>query len=80
MDNAATDTDAAEEYGHERISAMKKEIDKTLIRIRKTLTKIKLGKYGICEKCRQLIDTDRLAVNPTAMLCINCQKKSQPLS
>ena len=74
MDNAAVDTDAAEEFGHERISALKKEIDKALIRIRKTLTKIKVGKYGTCEDCGQMIDTDRLACYPTATLCINCQK------
>lgn len=74
-DNAAVDTDAAEEFGHERISALKTEIDKTLIRVRKTLTKIKLGRYGLCEKCHKMISTDRLAANPTASLCIDCQKK-----
>jgi RNA polymerase-binding transcription factor DksA len=72
-DNAAVDTDAAEEFGHERVVAMKMEIDKGIIRIRKTLTRIKLGKYGICDKCRKMIDTDRLAINPTASLCIKCQ-------
>lgn len=76
-DNAATDTEAAEQVGHERISALKREIDKGLINVRKTLTKIKIGKYGICEGCRQLIDTDRLAVNPTAELCIKCAKEKQ---
>lgn len=76
-DNAANDTEAAEEAGHERISALKKEIDKTLIRIRKTLTRIKLGKYGLCTSCGKMIDTDRLAINPTAELCISCQKKQK---
>jgi len=74
-DNAAVDTDAAEESGHERITALKKEIDKTLIRIRRTLTKIKIGKYGLCESCNQLIDTDRLAVNLTSSECMKCVKK-----
>lgn len=74
-DNAATDTDAAEQVGHERISALKGEIDKGLINVRKTLTKIKIGKYGSCEKCGNLINTDRLAANPTAAFCIKCQKK-----
>jgi RNA polymerase-binding transcription factor DksA len=75
-DNAAVDTDAKEEEGHERVAALRLEIDKTLISIRKTLTKIKVGKYGLCENCGQLIDTDRLAVNPTATYCINCAKKN----
>jgi len=76
-DNAAIDTDAAEESGHERITALKKEIDKTLIRVRRTLTRIKIGKYGLCESCDQLIDTDRLAVNPTSSECIKCANKKK---
>lgn len=76
-DNAASDAEAAEQVGHERISALKSEIDKALINIRKTLSKIKIGKYGICEGCGQMIDTDRLAVNPTAELCIKCEKKKK---
>lgn len=71
-DNAAVDAEAAEEFGHDRVSALKQEVEKTLIRIRKTLTRIKIGKFGLCEKCGQLIDTDRLAIDPTASLCIKC--------
>ena len=73
-DNAAIDTEAKEESGHDRVSALKLEIDKTLIRIRKTLTRIKVGKFGICEKCHKMIDTDRLAIDATATLCIKCAK------
>lgn len=76
-DNAAIDTDAAEESGHDRVAALKLEIDKTLIRIRKTLTKISIGRYGTCDKCKKLIDTDRLAVDPTANLCIECAKNNK---
>jgi len=75
--NAAVDLEAAEETGHERITVLKKEIDKTLISVRKTLTKIKIGKYGLCESCKQLIDTDRLAINPTATDCMKCNKKKK---
>lgn len=74
--NAAIDTDAAEETGHDRIAALKLEVEKTLINIRKTLTKIKLGRYGLCEQCGQMIDTDRLAIDPTASLCIKCAAKN----
>lgn len=76
-DNAAVDTDAAEEVGHERVQALQSEMSKNLVRIRKTLTKIKVGKYGLCEKCGQLIDTDRLAVMPEAEYCIQCQKTAK---
>ncbi|MEA3355550.1 MAG: TraR/DksA C4-type zinc finger protein [Patescibacteria group bacterium] len=74
-DNAAVDTDVKEKSGHERVSALKLEIDKTLIRIRKTLTRIKVGKYGMCSVCHQMIDTDRLAVDPTVETCIKCASK-----
>lgn len=78
-DNTA-DADAAEEFGHSRVSALKQEIDKALVVVRKTLTKIKLGKYGLCEDCGHLINTDRLAVNPTAELCIKCAQKKEKKS
>jgi len=74
-DNAASDSDAAEQVGHARVSALLLEINKNLVRIRKTLTRIKLGKYGICKGCGKMIDTDRLAVDPTAEYCLKCAKK-----
>jgi RNA polymerase-binding transcription factor DksA len=77
INNAAVDTDAAEETGHDRVAALKLEVDRTLINIRKTLTKIKLGRYGLCENCREMIDTDRLAIDPTVSLCIRCAAKTK---
>jgi len=74
-DNAAPDADAAEQVGHERASAMKRQVERKLIQIRKALTRIKIGKYAICEKCGQMVDTDRLIVMPEATVCIKCEKK-----
>ncbi len=76
-DNAASDTEAKEEFGHDTISALQLELNKGLVRIRKALTKIKIGKYGICENCGKMIDTERLAVMPTAELCVNCEKSRE---
>src|SRR3989338_7646642 len=73
--NAAIDAEAMEQSGHDRVSALKLEVDKGLINIRKTLTRIKLGKYGLCDVCGKMIDTDRLAIDPTANLCIECSRK-----
>jgi len=75
VNDNAVDTDAAEEVDHDRVAALQVEVEKTLIRIKKTLTKINVGKYGLCEGCGKLINTDRLAVDPTASLCIKCTKK-----
>jgi DnaK suppressor protein len=74
-DNAAVDAEAAEQFGHERVEAMKREVDKGLINVRKALTKIKVGNYGMCEGCGAMIDTDRLAIDPTARYCMKCQSK-----
>lgn len=76
-DNADIGMEAREQWGHQRVEALGKEVDKTLIRIRKALTRIKIGRYGICESCGRMIDTDRLAVNPMADLCMSCQRKQQ---
>lgn len=76
-DNAAIDADAAEQFGHENVTAVTREIDKMLVRVKKALTRIKIGKYGLCEGCGNMIDTDRLAVNPTAVYCMTCEKKRQ---
>lgn len=76
-DNASDDSDAAEQAGHERISAFVQEINKALISVRKALTRIKVGRYGICDGCGKMIDTDRLAANPTAEYCLSCASKKK---
>ncbi|QLG69345.1 MAG: Transcriptional regulator, TraR/DksA family [Candidatus Woesebacteria bacterium] len=76
-DNAFPDTDAAEQFGHTRVSAIKKELDRKIIQTRKALTRLKIGKYGICENCGEMIDTDRLLVYPEATLCVKCQKEKE---
>lgn len=75
IDSAAPDADAAEQFGHSRIEALKHEIDRRLIEIRKALSKIKIGSYGTCEECGEMIDTERLMVKPEASKCIECEKK-----
>ena len=74
VDNAASDTDVKEQVSHHRIEVIQSELNRNLIRIRKALAKIGLGKYGICEKCGKMIDTERLSAIPIADLCIECAK------
>ncbi len=76
-DNAADDTEAHEKAGHERTQALIAQLNTVLIQTRKALTKIKIGKYGTCERCGKMIDTDRLAAIPTATLCLSCEKKKE---
>ncbi len=73
-DNAAVDTDAAEQIGHMRVSALKQTLDRSIIQIRKAMSRIKIGKYGLCERCGKFIDTDRLMIMPESTVCIACEK------
>ncbi len=76
-DDPAIDTEVSEIINHDQVSAERKEASRAIISIRKALTKMKLGTYGICEGCGSMIDTDRLAINPTADLCVECEKKRE---
>ena len=77
LDNAATDTEAEEQFGHARVTAIKGELNNRAKQIKKALKRIKHGKYGICEDCQKMIDTDRLGAYPEATMCINCEKKRE---
>jgi RNA polymerase-binding transcription factor DksA len=75
--NAAIDADAAEQFGHMRANALKATLDRTIIQTRKALARIKIGKYGICERCGNFIDTDRLMILPETTVCVACEKKKE---
>ena len=76
-DNAAIDTDAAEQVGHMRVSALKQTMDRSIIQIRKAMARIKIGKYGLCERCGKFIDTDRLMIMPESTLCVPCEQQKE---
>lgn len=75
--NASPDSDAEEQFGHARVSAIREELNKKSVQIKKALDRIKKGKYGVCEDCGKMIDTDRLAIFPEATMCISCEKKRE---
>lgn len=77
VDNASPDTDAAEQFGHARTKAIQEELEKKSAQIKRALKRVKQGKYGICEVCGNLIDTDRLGIYPEATVCISCEKKKE---
>jgi len=77
IDNASPDSDAYEQFGHARTTAIKEQLDRRIIQTKKALARIKIGKYGICEDCGRMIDTDRLMVYPEATLCAKDQAKRE---
>lgn len=76
-DNASPDADAEEQFGHARTSAIKEQLDKKMVQTKRALARLKMGKYGICEDCGRMIDTERLTVYPETTLCVSCEKKRE---
>ena len=73
-DNASDDTEAAEQYGHAQSAALGAETSDALKRVRLAMKRVDDGSYGKCIKCGEMIETDRLGINPTAELCMSCAK------
>jgi DnaK suppressor protein len=74
-DNAASDTEAREEIGHERVEALKEELTGQLARVKQALAKIGIGKYGVCDMCGKSIEQKRLKVFPMANYCLSCDRE-----
>ena len=76
-DKAAPDSDVKDRDRHESLSATKEQVERKLVQIRKAMSRIKIGKYGICESCGKMIDTDRLMIYPEATVCVECERKKE---
>lgn len=75
--NNSLEEDVDEQIGHFEVEIKTGFVKKQIIEFRKALSKIKIGKYGICDKCGEMIDTDRLAVRPEATICLRCEKEGE---
>jgi len=69
--------DLDEQIGHFDSEIKVNFVNKQIVQLRKSLTRLRIGKYGICEKCGKMIDTDRLAIKPDATTCVKCTKESE---
>ncbi|MBU1089058.1 TraR/DksA C4-type zinc finger protein [Patescibacteria group bacterium] len=73
--NNSLEEDLDEQLGHFESEVKVKFLLKQMIQFRKALSRLRIGKYGICEGCAKMIDTDRLAIKPEATFCIKCEKE-----
>lgn len=76
-DNASSEAEAFEESNHDRVSAQTEELKTQIAALSDALVRIGNGTYGFCKNCQRMIDTDRLAIVPTAMLCLDCERKKK---
>lgn len=76
-DNASDDTEAAEQNGHVQSEALSEETTAALKRVRGAMKRVDDGTYGKCTNCGNMINTDRLGIDPTADLCVDCAKNAK---
>ncbi len=62
---------------YESNTAILKPLEKQYNDVKLALTKIKNGTYGICEVCRQAIESERLLAMPSARTCITHKSKTR---
>lgn len=62
-------------FEREKNAALIAVLERKLQDIDSALRSIEKGQYGICERCSQPIELERLEVKPDATLCINCQQE-----
>lgn len=75
--NNSMEEDLDEQIGHFETEIKVNFVKKQIVQLRKALTRLKIGKYGTCEKCGKMIDTDRLAVRPETTICLYCEKEQE---
>lgn len=68
-------TDSFQADVHARLTAVKTGLLDLSRRIQQSLTRIKVGTYGKCDRCGKEIESSRLEAMPTATLCLSCSKK-----
>jgi len=69
------DDEITETEGHDRIVATRMSLKESLAAVEGALKRIKDGTYGVCKNCGNKIPEERLAVMPTASLCVDCEEK-----
>jgi len=75
FDEIGTDKDdnATEVEAYADNLAVETSLENQLKEVRDALKRMEDGTYGICEKCNEEIDVERLKIYPAARVCINCK-------
>jgi len=74
------DENAAEVAVFESNLSLEDTLEQSLEMINRALQKIKNGTYGLCEKCGEIINEERLKIMPTATKCVpghGCHKLTE---
>ena len=83
---ASRDSNADDEHDPEgatiafersQVGALVQQARQHLAEIDAALERLRLGAYGVCERCGQLIPEERLEVRPVARACVSCASASR---
>jgi len=66
--------DALQQQAMSVASQQRRELKKQ--QIAAALTRIEKGEYGYCLRCDELIQAQRLEIDPVATLCVKCASQS----
>ncbi len=67
------DTEADEVEQYENNLPVEHALETKLQSVNKALNKIEDNTYGLCDKCKDKIEPERLEINPSANLCSKCK-------
>jgi DnaK suppressor protein len=76
----ATDEGYPDIYEREKNLALLQRLEQKLGSINRALRLQQKGDYGICERCGQQIDPERLVVLPDTTLCLKCKQDIERLA
>jgi DnaK suppressor protein len=55
-------------------------LERRLQDINHALRAVERGQYGICDRCGNPIEKERLEVKPDATMCLSCQREVEALN
>lgn len=59
-------------FERQHTAALLSQARRRLEQVDQAVQRVAAGRYGVCERCGEPIDPDRLAARPTAVRCIGC--------
>ncbi len=70
----------SEIFEREKTAALIAVLERRMQDIEHALRAIEKGQYGLCERCSNPIEPERLEVKPDAILCLNCQREVEAIN
>lgn len=67
-------------FEREKAAALMAVLERRVQDITHALRSLEKGQYGVCERCGNPIEPERLEVKPDATMCLNCQREVEAVN